>query len=83
MLVSTKSLDINIDFWGFDINLKVFLGTKLALQNGSPITLNQARLRGQPSRSRFLLKKLSGRWRACMGTVATLAFLHSNSTLKF
>ena len=31
MLVSTKSLDINIDFWGFDINLKVFLGTKLAL----------------------------------------------------
>ena len=31
MLVSTKSPDINIHFWEFDINLKVFLGTKLAL----------------------------------------------------
>ena len=31
MLVSTKSLDINIDFWEFDINLKVFLSAKLAL----------------------------------------------------
>ena len=39
MLVSTKSLDINIDFWGFDINLKVFLGTKLALSFGE-ILLN-------------------------------------------
>ena len=32
MLVSTKSPDINIHFWEFDINLKVFLSAKLALE---------------------------------------------------
>ena len=44
MLVSTKSLEINVIFWELDINLKVFLRTKLALRSIYPPSASPGRM---------------------------------------